>query len=188
MPGDDRGGADHHLSRLPIRPGESEAEPEEPVGPPNSRLRTGALVDSQLLPQRQVLEHETSMSARQGDQEPSNLDDTVDHGPAYPARPVAPLAAVEVLANHMLYDRLLVPVPPDDDEQEWRRWDDLQWKPARQRLLLTELGDYVRRVPWTAQLRDRWTQMAGPAPKASANALSEADDSASWMAEDVEMT
>ena len=46
------------------------------------RLRRGAMVDSQLLAQRQVLEHETAMSARQDDQEPSDLDDTDDHGPA----------------------------------------------------------------------------------------------------------
>jgi hypothetical protein len=40
------------------------------------------MVDSQLLPQRQVLEHETAMLAREDDQEPRNLDDTDDHGPA----------------------------------------------------------------------------------------------------------
>jgi hypothetical protein len=39
-------------------------------------------LDGQLLPQRHVFEYETSMSARQDDQEPSNLNDTVDHGPA----------------------------------------------------------------------------------------------------------
>jgi hypothetical protein len=36
----------------------------------------------QLLPQRQVLEHETSVSARQQDQEPSHLDNADDQGPA----------------------------------------------------------------------------------------------------------
>ena len=41
-----------------------------------------AMIDSQLLPQRQILEYETAMSACQDDQEPSNLDDTDDHGPA----------------------------------------------------------------------------------------------------------
>ena len=40
------------------------------------------MVDSKLLPQCQVLEHETSMSARQDDQEPSNLDNADDHGPS----------------------------------------------------------------------------------------------------------
>jgi hypothetical protein len=41
-----------------------------------------AMVDSQLLPQRQVLEHETAMWACQDDQKSSDLDDTDDHGPA----------------------------------------------------------------------------------------------------------
>jgi hypothetical protein len=40
------------------------------------------MVDSQLLPQRQVLERKTSMPACQDDQETSNLDDTDDDGPA----------------------------------------------------------------------------------------------------------
>jgi hypothetical protein len=39
-------------------------------------------VDSQLLPQRQVLEDETSMAARDDNQEPSNLNNADDHGPA----------------------------------------------------------------------------------------------------------
>jgi hypothetical protein len=82
MPRDDRCGSDDHQGRLPIRPGQSEADPEQPVAPTNGRLRTGAMVDSQLLPQRQVLEYETAVSARQDDQEPSNLDDTDNHGPA----------------------------------------------------------------------------------------------------------
>ena len=55
MPGDDRGGPDDHQGRLPVRPGQSEADPEQPVGPTNGWLRTRAMVDRQLLPQRQVL-------------------------------------------------------------------------------------------------------------------------------------
>ena len=82
MPGDDRGGSDDHQGRSPVPPSQPEADPEQPVGPTKSRLRTGATVDGQLLPQREVLEHETSMSAGQDDQEPSNVDDTVDQGPA----------------------------------------------------------------------------------------------------------
>ena len=44
------------------------------------------MVDNQLLPQRKVLESETSMSARQNEQDPGNLDDADDYGPAYPAQ------------------------------------------------------------------------------------------------------
>ena len=82
MPGDDRGGTDDHQGRLPVRPGQPEADPEQPVGPTNGRLRAGAMVDRQLLSQRQVLKDETAMSARQDDQEPSNPDEAGDHGPA----------------------------------------------------------------------------------------------------------
>jgi len=80
MPGDDRRGSDDDQGRLPVRPSQPEADPEQPVGPPDDRLRTGAMVDSQLLPQRQVLENKTSMSTRQDDQEPSDLDDADGHG------------------------------------------------------------------------------------------------------------
>jgi len=82
MPSDDRGGSYDHQGGLPVGPGQPEADPEQPVGPTNGRLRTGATVDSQLPAQRQVLEHETAMSACQDDHQPSNLDDAQDHGPA----------------------------------------------------------------------------------------------------------
>ena len=82
MPGDDRGGSDDHQGRLPVRPGPSQSDPEQPIGPTNGGLRSGAPVDSQLLPQRQVLENQTAVSAREDDQEPNNVDEPGDHGPA----------------------------------------------------------------------------------------------------------
>lgn len=87
MPGDDRGGSYDHQGRLPVRPGQPKADPEQPVGSTNPRLRTRAIVDTQLLSQRQVLDNETAMSARQDDQEASNLDNAGDHGPAKLAPP-----------------------------------------------------------------------------------------------------
>jgi hypothetical protein len=75
-------GSDDHQGRLPVWPGQPEGDPEQPVRPTKGRPRTSATVDSQLLPHRQVLEHETSMSAHQDDQEPSSLDDTRDHSAA----------------------------------------------------------------------------------------------------------
>src|SRR5262249_45928071 len=60
-------------------------------------------------------------------------------------------------------------------------------KPARQRLLLDELGDYVRRVPWTSHLREQWDRMA-PSAKDAIDDVTEADKAAAWMADDVEMT
>ncbi len=42
-------------------------------------LRPGAPIDSQLLPQRQVLESQTAVSAGEDDQEPNGADDPSDH-------------------------------------------------------------------------------------------------------------
>jgi hypothetical protein len=99
-----------------------------------------------------------------------------DHCTAYP-----------FVADMVLYDRLLIPVPPADDYDEWKRWESKEWKPARQRLLLDELGDYVRRVPWTSHLREQWDRMA-PSPKDAIDDVTEADKATAWMADDVEMT
>jgi len=100
-----------------------------------------------------------------------------DHCTAYP-----------FVADMILYDRLLVPIPPAGDEDEWTRWDTEQWKPARQRLLLRELGDFVRPVPWTSQLREQWNLMAPRSASASADDVTEADEAGAWMADDVETT
>ena len=51
MPGDNRGRSDDHQGRLPVRPGQPEADPEQPVELTDGRLRTGAMADSQLPPQ-----------------------------------------------------------------------------------------------------------------------------------------
>jgi hypothetical protein len=66
------------------------------------------MVNSQVLAQRQVLENETSMSARQDDQEPSNLDGstfdrTTEAARSYSAAPDRNLLIsghVPVLATH----------------------------------------------------------------------------------------
>lgn len=89
----------------------------------------------------------------------------------------------------ILYDRLIVPVPPEGDDQEWKRWDeDKGWKPARQRMLLAELGDYVRKVPWTADLRRHWQHMGQPAANQQNARDPEVEDGANFAAADVELT
>jgi len=90
-----------------------------------------------------------------------------DHCGAYP-----------FIADLVLYDRLLVPVPPEGDEEEWKRWDHKRWRPERQRLLLCELGDYVRKVPWTKDLRERWDQLG----------RDEEEDTAALAGRDLAMT
>ena len=42
-------------------------------------LRPGAPIRQQLLPQRQVLESQTAVSAGEDDQEPNGADDPSDH-------------------------------------------------------------------------------------------------------------
>jgi hypothetical protein len=55
------------------------------------------------------------------------------------------------VADVMLYDRLVIPVPADDDLGSWKDRD-----VERQRRLLEILGDRARPVVWDANLRDRW--------------------------------
>ena len=58
------------------------------------------------------------------------------------------------VAELLLYDRLVIPVPPPNNEGEWRRWARNTWKPDRQAELLQILGkDLCVRLPWTKELR-----------------------------------
>ena len=79
MPRHDRGGSDDHQGRFPIPPRGSQPDPEQPIGPTHGGLRPGAPIESLLLPQRQVLESQTAVLAREDDQEPNNADDPGDH-------------------------------------------------------------------------------------------------------------
>src|SRR2546425_2359912 len=61
------------------------------------------------------------------------------------------------LPEVVMYDRLVIPIPPADDADEWRRWEeDQKWNPARQRNLIAALGDVVKPVEWTQLRRDTW--------------------------------
>jgi len=85
------------------------------------------------------------------------------------------------IADLILYDRLLVPVPPSDDSHEWDRWATNEWRPERQKLLLKELGDYVKPIGWTKELRARWEAMEDVAEEADTAAF--AGDDLEWTAE-----
>jgi hypothetical protein len=50
-----------------------------PIGPTNGGFWSGPPVAIQLLLQRQVLENQTAVSARQNDQEPNSVDESGDH-------------------------------------------------------------------------------------------------------------
>jgi hypothetical protein len=66
-------------------------------------------------------------------------------------------------ADVLLYDRLVIPVPPDPDDPwdpgEWARWEENKWQPERQRELLTVLGERAYPVPWRQNLRDQWSTL-----------------------------
>jgi hypothetical protein len=56
------------------------------------------------------------------------------------------------VADLLLYDRLVVPVPAPDDFARWQE----KWDPELQQRLLDILGGFAERMEWTAPLRDEW--------------------------------
>ena len=76
MPRDNRGGADDHQGRFPLPPRRPQPDPEQAIGPTHDGPRPGPPIESQLLSQRQVLESQSAVAAREDDQEPNNVDDS----------------------------------------------------------------------------------------------------------------
>lgn len=64
------------------------------------------------------------------------------------------------VADAMLYDRLVVPVPPENPEHEhateWARWQREGWQPERQAELLDILGPLAYPVEWGSAMRGEW--------------------------------
>src|SRR5262245_7830144 len=58
------------------------------------------------------------------------------------------------VAEVMLYDRLVIPTPPNDQERE--RWRHNGWDPDRQRRLLEILGPRAYVVNWDEGKQQRW--------------------------------
>lgn len=58
------------------------------------------------------------------------------------------------VAEVMLYDRLVIPVPSND--QERARWHEMGWQPERQGQLLNILGERGYVVSWDAAKRESW--------------------------------
>ena len=58
------------------------------------------------------------------------------------------------VAEVMLYDRLVIPIPPDD--QERTRWREAGWKPEHLDKLLEILGDRAYTVNWDGERQRRW--------------------------------
>lgn len=53
-------------------------------------------------------------------------------------------AARAFVADAMLYDRLVLPVPPANDKSEWERWTAKGWNPQRQQTLIEILRAHYR--------------------------------------------
>lgn len=60
------------------------------------------------------------------------------------------------IAEVLIYDRLVIPVPPPGEPEEWARWTEERWDPDRQQELLAMLGDLALPVEWDAQRRAQW--------------------------------
>jgi len=60
------------------------------------------------------------------------------------------------VADVLLYDLLMVPVP--DGDEETKRWHDRKRNPQLQRELLEIVGDLSVPIPWSHQRRDQWAQ------------------------------
>jgi hypothetical protein len=69
------------------------------------------------------------------------------------------------VAEVLLFDRLVLPVPPDDSEK--RRWSAHRWNPKRQRRLLDILGtgasldDLAIEVPWDDSKKAAFRALSG---------------------------
>jgi len=60
------------------------------------------------------------------------------------------------VAEVMLYDRLVIPVPPQNDHKEQVRWREMGWEPDRLTVLLRILGERAFVVEWDAQIQEQW--------------------------------
>ena len=85
------------------------------------------------------------------------------------------------LAEVLLYDHLLVPMVPmqrdglsaEEAEQEWKRWHDNGWQPAKLNQLLAILGQRATPIPWTRALQDEWNGKMASAESPSMAALTQ---------------
>ena len=57
------------------------------------------------------------------------------------------------LADVMLYDRLVIPIPVSEDRQEW---EEKNWQPELQEKILKILGERAYAIPWTHERRAEW--------------------------------
>jgi hypothetical protein len=59
------------------------------------------------------------------------------------------------VADVLLFERLVIPVPPENDPEALRPWEE-NWEPDQQRELLDILGGIACQVPWSSALRGQF--------------------------------
>ena len=64
-------------------------------------------------------------------------------------------------ADVLLYDHIVVPVPPRDEPDEQACWE-ARWNPQRQRDLLDVLGDFALPIERSRELRDEGRNCGHP--------------------------
>jgi hypothetical protein len=94
-----------------------------------------------------------------------------------------------LVAEVLLFDRVVIPVPPDGDVEEERRWAVNKWQPKRQQRMLDILGDgggdedLAVTIPWTPAKRDRFSALSDAlkAPQERAQLLSDLRFDAAYL-------
>jgi hypothetical protein len=75
----------------------------------------------------------------------------------------------------------LIPVVPtrrdglstDDAQEEWKRWKDNGWDPARLNQLVAILGERATAIPWTNELQNEWRERLGTSKEPSVAPVTE---------------
>jgi hypothetical protein len=60
------------------------------------------------------------------------------------------------IAEVILFDRLVIPEPPEDDKSEYQRWVDAGWQPDLLKDTVERLGSLAIPIPWDPPLRETW--------------------------------
>ncbi len=68
------------------------------------------------------------------------------------------------VADLILYDRLVIPTPADDDRE---RWEHNGWNPDKLDRLLGILGPFAERIEWSYDLRNGWEESYRGSPSQS---------------------
>ncbi len=60
------------------------------------------------------------------------------------------------VAEAVLFDRLVIPQPPEGDEEQYRDWVNAGWRPELLKPTIDTLAEFAIPVPWNRDLRSQW--------------------------------